>query len=460
MRSDRQLSYNMFVMNTPSHLGPGLWRHPDSRALEFNDLQFWVDLAKLAERGKMDTIFWADVFGLYGDFRGSWKGIPEHAVQFPINDPTTLVSALALATEHLGFVFTNSIIQSHPFPFARMISSLDHLTKGRVGWNIVTNASKNGARSMGQEDVVAHDERYRWADEYIDVTYKLWEQSWEDGAVIRDIETGRYADPSRVHKINHVGERYKVEGPHLVEPSPQRTPVLFQAGASAAGQAFAAKHAEGVFMISGSPEAAGAKVNQIRELAATHGRNQQDLRFFEGVTFITGSTDEEAKRKEAELEQYQDVTALQIIMNGSSGVDLSGTDPDAPAKDLIELVPGMRGAIHLCIDSIRGREATVGDFLTMSNRTWRTVGSPETIADKIEEYANHGVDGFNMINMALPGDYVDFVDHVAPLLQRRGLMRTEYTPGTLREKLFPGNGPFLQPPHPGAAYRASLPANA
>jgi FMN-dependent oxidoreductase (nitrilotriacetate monooxygenase family) len=203
-----------------------MWRHPKSRSLEYNSLDLWVEMAEIAERGRFDAIFMADVFGLYGEFRGSWDAIAEHAVQFPVSDPSVLISAMAYATEHLGFVYTNSVLQQHPFAFARAASTLDHLTRGRIGWNVVTSVSRNGSRSMGLPTIVDHDERYRWAAEYLEVTYKLWEGSWEDGAVVQDRATGVMSDPRKIHKINHEGERYRVEGPHLVEPSPQRTPTL------------------------------------------------------------------------------------------------------------------------------------------------------------------------------------------------------------------------------------------
>ncbi|MEV0685289.1 LLM class flavin-dependent oxidoreductase [Nocardia sp. NPDC050378] len=448
--------FNLFIMNTPSHISHGMWRHPESRSLEYNDLDLWVDMARIAERGKFDAIFMADIFGLYGEFRGSWDAIAEHAVQFPVSDPSMLISAMAHATSDLGFIYTNSILQQHPFSFARSASTLDHLTKGRIGWNVVTSVSKNGSRSMGLPSIVEHDERYRWAQEYVEVTYKLWEGSWEDDAMVKDRAAGVMSDPRKIHKINHKGERYSVEGPHLVEPSPQRTPTLFQAGASSAGMAFAARHAEGVFMISGPPQASAAKIAKVKALAAEAGRGPDEILFMEGLTFVVGSTEEEARRKEAEYDEWNDVEAQMAVMSGTIGVDLGSADPDQPLTDLIETAPGMRGTIQLVIDTVRGRTATVRDLLAFSTKQWRVVGTPESIADKIEEYHAAGVDGINIMSMLVPGTYTDFADHVIPVLQERGLAQREYAPGTLREKLFPGSGPRLGDNHPVASYRKSV----
>lgn len=216
----RPLHFAAFVMNTTSHIVQGTWRRPSSRSADFNDLDHWVNLAKTLERGKFDAIFFADVVGLYAPYRGDERKYFEAGLQVPSNDPSVLASAIAYATEHLGIAFTASILQEHPFNFARRISTLDHATKGRIAWNIVTNYLPNASRNFGLEGLTAHDARYAWADEYVDVAYKLWEGSWEDDALLQDRERGVHADYDKVHRINHVGERYRVEGPHLVSPSP------------------------------------------------------------------------------------------------------------------------------------------------------------------------------------------------------------------------------------------------
>ncbi len=223
-------------MNTTSHiLHGGAWRAPDARQTDFNSLQHWIDLAKTLEKAKFDFVFFADVVGLYDDYQGDWKKFVDTGLQIPSNDPLVLASALASHTENLGIAITSSILQEHPFDFARKISTLDHASNGRIAWNIVTSLSQNAWRNFGYDGITAHDDRYAWAEEYVDVVFKLWEGSWDDGALVQDKASGIHADFDKVHKINHVGDRYRVEGPHLVAPSPQRTPVLFQAGSSPDG---------------------------------------------------------------------------------------------------------------------------------------------------------------------------------------------------------------------------------
>ena len=243
----KRIHLNAFSMNCVSHIQHGLWTRADTRQLEFNRLEPWVDLARLLEKGCFDALFLADVVGMYDIYRGSPETAILEAMQVPANDPAPLIPAMANATEHLGFAFTSSVLQAHPFTFARQISTLDHLTQGRIAWNVVTSYLPNAGTNLGFGGLPPHDERYRRAEEYLEVTYKLWEGSWEDGAVLKDTARGVYADPAQIHPINHSGEFYEVAGPHLSEPSPQRTPLLFQAGSSDRGRDFAAKHAECVF---------------------------------------------------------------------------------------------------------------------------------------------------------------------------------------------------------------------
>ena len=219
------LLFSAFVMDTASHILHGLWRRPDARQLDFNSLDVWIKLVRELERGLFDVIFFADVHGVYTRTGGSLHKLVEAGLQIPSNDPAVILSALACNTEHLGLAITSSIVQDHPFSFARKMSTLDHASNGRIAWNIVTNALQNGARNFGHTSLTPHDERYAWADEYVDVTYKLWEGSWDDGALLQDRVRGLHGDPARVHRIDHVGPRYSVEGPHLVAPSPQRTPL-------------------------------------------------------------------------------------------------------------------------------------------------------------------------------------------------------------------------------------------
>lgn len=447
----KRLIFCAFTMNTVSHIYHGLWRHPRTRQLAYTDLDTWVDLAKLLERGRFDAIFLADVIGLYGDYRGGWETYVREGLQIPSNDPSMLIPALASATEHLGFAFTSSIIQEHPFNFARRVSTLDHLSKGRICWNIVTNALENGARNFGLDELTKHDERYHWAQEYMEVVYKLWEGSWEDDAVLRDIESGFYADPLKVHKIHHRGERYRVEGPHLSEPSPQRTPVIAQAGSSPAGREFAALHAEAQFIIAPNPESAKSQIQDVRSRAVIYGRRPEDILFLQGLSFVVGSTEEEARRKENEVDDYLSLDGMLAHMSGATGADLGDIPWDQPIGDVE--VEGVRSILQSAAASVPARKAvTVGDVARLLGKTTRVIGTPEQIADRLQDWAAAGVDGINVVYSTTPGTFADFIDYVAPELQSRGLMQREYGAGTFRQKLF-GAGSHLPDRHVGRSYR-------
>lgn len=446
------LLFSAFVMNTTSHIVQGTWRLPDAGQTEFNSLHHWVELAKLLERGRFDIIFFADVAGLYGDYRGGWRKYVESGLQVPANDPLVLVSALAAATEHLGIAVTSSVVQEHPFGFARRISTLDHLSQGRLAWNIVTSYLENAFRNFGHDGLTPHDERYVWAGEYLEVALKLWEGSWDDGALVQDRASGIHADHQRIHKINHKGDRYRVEGPHLVSPSPQRTPVLFQAGSSPVGREFAARNAEAVFIVAPTPEAAREQIDDTRRRAAPYGRRPEDLRFLPGLTFVVGSTEEEAKRKAAELDDVIDWDGHIAHLSGSIGVDFGDYDLDDPIG--VITTEGVQGIIQSVRASVGDREPVVRDLGRLLAGANRIVGTPEQIADALETWQDAGIDGVNVINVTRPGTYVEFVEHVTPVLQQRGLQRREYEPGTLRRKLFGRD--HLPDSHPGSRYRGAF----
>lgn len=448
----KPLHFSAFVMNTTSHIIQGLWRTPEARQNEFNSLDHWVELAKLLERGRFDFIFFADVVGLYGDYGGGYRKYVEAGLQIPSNDPSVIASAIAYNTTDLGIAITSSVIQEHPFNFARRMSTLDHATGGRIAWNIVTNGLSNASRNFGYDELEEHDERYVWADEYTDVTYKLWEGSWDEGALLQDKERGLHADHSKVHKIHHVGKRYRVEGPHLVAPSPQRTPVLFQAGSSEAGREFAAKNAEAQFIITPGPEHARKLVADTRARMAAYGRAPEDLKFFQGLHFVIGSTEEEARRKEAELEENIDLDAMVAHLSGGLGIDFGGYPLDTPLGEIT--TNGIRSILDWVRESVPGREPTLEDLGRLQGRSSRVVGTPESIADTLQQWRDAGVDGINVVNATRPGSYADFIDHVIPVLQERGLAQKEYRPGTARAKLFGSD--LLDDRHPAARHRGAF----
>lgn len=439
--------YNIFTHATMSHHMHGYWRHPTGRAqLDFYKLDPWIKLAKAAEKAGIDVLFMADSLGVHDTYKGDWRTTASIGMQYPSHDPFTVISALASHTEHLGLAVTSSILQDHPFSFARKMSTLDHLTNGRVGWNIVTSYLRNAATNYGLDNVLDHDERYGWADEYLDVVYKLWELSWEDGAVIADVEASRYLDASRIHKIHHVGKRYKVEGPHLVIPSPQRTPFLFQAGASEIGRNFSARHAEAAFLPSTTPQQAARDIADMRPRLFANGRDpDRDFRFFVLVAPIIGSTEEEAKRAERELEDVFNFEGPLAHLSEGMGVDLSEVDLDAPIGDL---KPGRaHGVVRALIEAQPDKTTTFRDIVKRRLTLSRVVGTPEQVADRIQAYVDVGVGGFNIQPVTIFGWFEDFAEHLTPVLRRRRLMQNEYRPGTLREKIFPGTGAHLSPRH-------------
>jgi FMN-dependent oxidoreductase (nitrilotriacetate monooxygenase family) len=274
----KQISFNLFEMNTPGHISHGLWVHPENNRHRFNDLDFWIEEAQILEAGLFDAVFLADVIGAYDGYRGGPETALVEGVQIPNNDPLLVIPAMAAVTKHLGFAATFSTTYEPPFAFARRASTLDHLTKGRFGWNIVTSYLPNAARNFGLEDEVAHDDRYAIADEYLDVLYKLWEGSWDDDAVLVDRHSRVYTDPSKVRYINHRGRHFSVQGPHLSQPSIQRTPVLFQAGSSERGRKFAADHAEAVFVGGPTKEVIRANIADVRRRAVENGRRADHVK--------------------------------------------------------------------------------------------------------------------------------------------------------------------------------------
>ncbi|GAA3939784.1 LLM class flavin-dependent oxidoreductase [Microbacterium soli] len=452
MTDRRALHFNAFVMNTNSHIKHGHWRRPDARQVDFEDVDLWIDLARTLEEARFDALFFADVTGHYGDADADYEVYVRHGLQIPSNDPMVLLGALAVVTKDIGLALTSNVMQNHPFNFARQISTLDHISRGRIAWNIVTGMQDNGARNFGLPQLVDHTERYAWAEEYVDVVYKLWEGSWDEGAVVKDKENGVYADASKVNKIHHESRRYRVEGPHLPSPSPQRTPLLFQAGSSTAGRLFAARNAEATFIAAPDPKVARWQIDQTRALAVEHGREPGDIKFFQGMSFIIGDTEIEANEK---AEEYARWSSQEGVLAHAAVVDRSTGrvyPPETPLKDVDTNTA--KGRLEQLRRSITDREPLVGDMANRLTRSDRIVGTPEQIADRIEQWQDAGVDGVNVTNWVLPGSFEEFAEKVMPVLRERGLAQSDYTPGTLREKLF--GAPRLNARHPAARYRGAF----
>ncbi len=439
----KAIRFNAFQMNAASHQSPGLWRHPADTSHRYTDPDYWIELARLLERGLFDGVFLADVLGVYDVFHGSHEAALRHGVQVPLGDPLLLVPLMAQATRHLGFGVTAAISYEHPYAFARRMTTLDHLTRGRVGWNIVTGYLDSAARNLGLTRR-AHDDRYDQADEYLDVVYRLWERSWDDDAVRRDRRTGVYVDPARVHPIGYHGAHYQVSGIHLCEPSPQRTPVLFQAGTSARGVAFAARHAEVVFISGPTPAVIARHVRSLRAAVAAAGRDPGSLLIYAQALVITAPTEAQARAKQADYEAFIDIDASLALLSGWTDVDFSRYPADATI-DYIDTDAG-RTALASFSAADPDRRWTVGEaarFVGLGGRGPVITGDPGRVADALEAWVDGtGIDGFNLTYALAPESMRDVVDLIVPELQRRGRYPTAHTPGTLREQLF-GAGPRL-----------------
>lgn len=450
----KKISFNAFEMNCIAHQSPGLWRHPQDRSVEYKDLEYWTDLAQILERGFFDGIFIADVLGIYDVYHQSAEHALTGAVQVPVNDPLQIVPAMAAVTKHLGFGVTTSISFEHPYPFARRISTLDHLTKGRVGWNIVTSYLESGSKNLGLKTQVNHDNRYDIADEYLEVLYKLWEGSWEEGSVLRDRESDIFADHKKVHPIQHEGKYFTVPGIHICEPSPQRTPVLYQAGASSRGQKFASQNAECVFIAAPSKIATKKVVQGIRQKLVQEGRDPYSVKIYALLSIVTDETDAKAQAKFKEYQSYGSYDGALTLLSGWSGVDFSQYQP----TDKVEYI--QTNAIQSLLDSYVNADPErvwtieeIANWNSLGGNGPVLVGSAETVSDALQQWVEDtDVDGFNLAYILAHQTFADVVEFIVPELQKRGVYQTSYAQGTLREKLF-GAGPYLPENHRGAKYR-------
>ncbi|MCX5577170.1 LLM class flavin-dependent oxidoreductase [Kaistia terrae] len=448
----RHIRFNAFEMNCVGHQSPGLWAHPDDQSWRYKDVEYWADLARTLEKGIFDSIFIADVIGYYDVYKGDLDAALRQGAQIPVNDPLQLALPITMSTQHIGVGITASTSFEHPYTFARRLSTADHLTKGRVAWNIVTSYLESGARNVGETGLRQHDNRYDVAEEYLEVLYKLLEGSWEEGAVVRDRERRLFSDPAKVHEIGHDGKYFQVPGYHLSEPSPQRTPLLFQAGQSEAGRRFASRNAECVFVGALTKPALKSYVADVRARAAASGRDPRKLLVYNLITIIVDETDAKAQAKFEKLQEYASYDGSLVFMSGWTGIDFGQYAP----TDLVRKVES--AGLTSLVESIEetGRPWTIEELARWGGIGGAGpvfVGSAETIADILQDWVEEtDVDGFNIAYAITPGSFEDIVGYLIPELQRRDAYPTSYAAGTLREKLF-GDGPYLPDDHPGARYR-------
>ncbi|MEO1556731.1 MAG: LLM class flavin-dependent oxidoreductase [Pseudomonadota bacterium] len=450
----KRVRMNAFVMNTVAHQSPGLWRHPRDTSGNYHQLEHWTSIAKTLEAGLFDAMFLADVFGVYDVYGGTADAALRGAVQLPINDPFVLIPAMAAATQNLCFGVTGNTGYETPLAFARRMSTLDHLTKGRVAWNIVTGYLNSAAKGRGAAQIERHDDRYAIAEEFTEVVYRLWEASWGDDAVRRDKATGVITDPTEVRKIVHDGAVFQLEAMALSEPSPQRTPVLFQAGASPKGRDFAARHAECVFIAGPSPQVIAPWVADIRARAKAMGRKPDDILIFAEITVVPAATTAEAEAKLADYRTYIDRDGALAMVGGWTGVDFTELDWDSP----IEYIENnaLRSHLEAITTADPGTvwtKRTLADYAGIGGIAPVVAGDAGACADSLIAFMEAtDVDGFNLAYAVWPESFEDFNAFVVPELQARGRYRTRYAPGTMRDKLW-RNGPRLAPPHPAALTR-------
>ncbi|SDR70976.1 LLM class flavin-dependent oxidoreductase [Actinopolymorpha singaporensis] len=425
--SRKPLHLNAFLMSTGHH--EASWRLPESNPHANTDVEHYRELARIAERGTFDSVFFADSPALFGDVGRRPSGSLE---------PTVLLTAIAAATERIGLIATASTTYNDPYNLARRFASVDHVSGGRAGWNVVTTASVDAARNFGLEELPSHRDRYARAAEFLEVARRLWD-SWDDDAALADKEGGVWADASRVHRVDHAGEYFRVQGPLNVPRSPQGHPVLVQAGSSEDGKTLASEYAEAVFTAQQTLADAQAFYADLKARVARAGRDPEAVKILPGIVPVLGATEAEARAREEQLDQlivpeYAREQLARTLRVAPDDLPLDRELPaDLPDEDEIE---GAKSRYTLIVTLARRERLTVRQLIGRlgGGRGHRTFsGTPEQVADALAEWhAKGAADGFNVMPAVLPSGLSEFVDHVVPILRRRGLFRTEYTGTTLR----------------------------
>ncbi|WP_309125667.1 LLM class flavin-dependent oxidoreductase [Kocuria sp.] len=441
VRTDRQLHLNAFLFGAGHH--GAAWRRPGSPVEQLGDISYYERLARTAERGLFDAVFFAD-----GHSAGDVASGPRWFLE-----PLTALSAMARATERIGLVCTVSTTFSTPFHAARMLASLDHISGGRAGWNVVTSMFDEEARNHGWAAMPPREQRYERAQEFVEVAQRLWD-SWADDALVADRD-GVYADPALLHRLDHAGEHFRVDGPLTVPRPPQGRPVLFQAGASGPGRELAARHAEAVYAVACDLSAGQDYYADLKARIAAAGRDPHTVAVMPGLVAYVGSTEEEARAQQAAVDALLPTEQSLAQLGTFVQQDCSGWELDAPVPVLPspEEFTGPQGRYATILRIVEVERPTVRQLLgrlAAGGGHWTVAGTPGGIADRIERWFRAGAaDGFNLMPPLLPDSLEGFVDHVVPELQRRGLFRTCYDAATLRG--------HLGLARPGAGARARRP---
>ena len=431
----RQIHLISFQIHSPINHTVLSWAAPgDNRLDAMADLKKWQDLARTLERGKFDGLFFADTPGVFDRYRNSHEDAVKYGVCWPSHDPVVLLSALAASTENLGLAATMSTTAYKPWSIVRQLSTIDYLSGGRVGWNIVTGHLRGEHRALGFKDVMEHDRRYDAADEFMEVCYQLWDSIGE-GAILADRERGIYADPSKVAFVNYHGEFFNCETVGPVLPSAQGRPVLFQAGTSGRGLRFGIEHGDVVFSI--QPNLPGMKryMGQLEEAAVSIGRKAPGVVF--GIQPILGGTEQEAKKNLDDLIERLPLEGCLARLSGTMGVDFDGIDLDKPMQE--QATQASQGLMKAFTSVLGDRPFTLREVAIkwgLAVGMPQVVGTPEQVADQLEQiWRETGCHGYNMTPNVMPNSIENFVDEVVPILQKRGIYRTEYEGSTFRENL-------------------------
>ncbi|MCU1404800.1 MAG: monooxygenase [Glaciihabitans sp.] len=457
----KQMHLGVFEVAAPQVGGTLSWPHPRSQSVRFSELDYWISVAQLLDTAGFDFLFFADGFG-YPSVDGD---LPDVAARGGINfsgiDPTLLIPTLAHLTTRLGFVVTSSTGLDHPLQTARRFATLDHLTGGRVGWNIVTGASADVvAKLFGHTEMMQHDARYDQADEYIDLALNFWEGSWEDDAFVADRENVVLADPDKLHRVEYTGKHFSSSGYFTVPPSPQRTPVLFQAGTSDRGRAFAARNAECVFVQGTTVAQTAVNVADIRAKAAGWGRDPEALTIMVGASVMVAETHEAAVALRAEFDAMQTDEIVASLYAGNTGIDLLSLDPERSLEQLVaDGKVGEMGQsnINRFLPKDGSAAPTVREILDQlkgrGTRGFTVTGDPVEVADQLEALMDAtGLDGFLLEPIFAPTDLEDFACLVIPELRRRGRMPATPATGSLREQVTGSTGAHLAADHPGSRF--------
>jgi|TARA_A100001011_G_scaffold386549_2_gene462619 FMN-dependent oxidoreductase (nitrilotriacetate monooxygenase family) len=430
-----------FVQHGVNSHATGMWRNPrDKIGFHFSRPDYWQHMAKTMERGLFDAMFIADELAPYTTHGGTSDAIVRYAVQCPTHEPSTIVPIITSATKNLGVGVTLSTMFTHPYTMCRLLSSLDHLSSGRVAWNVVSSYSKSEWEAHGYEDMVPREERYDRMEEYLDICYQLWD-SWEPGAVINDKATGIYADPSKVKIVDYEGKYFKCKGRHFCEPSPQIRPVIWQAGSSDRGRDFAAKHAEAIFAVHPGIERMRGYADDLNtRLVSKFNRPEGSVKLIYGLQTVVAETRSEAEDKYERVKACIPLEGALAWMSGHFGLDFSTYNLEDPVQNLE--VPGIQGLFESILyakdptgkEPVSVKEAALIYAQGMGMPV--AVGTPSDIADQMEYYMDEGgADGFMLAATYTPGCFEEFVDFVVPELQRRDRFRTSYSEPTLRGNL-------------------------